>query len=118
MNTYHSYGRTLIIVSVFLLSSCKNYFKVKDGSASLKPDSVIHAYNHRYFILRSGNTALYMSDPQLSPDRKFLSSKLDTLPVYHQLYLHHGIGGHMQYKKMKPDTVVLSEVHFYIPTDT
>jgi hypothetical protein len=24
----------------------------------------------------------------------------------------------MQYKKMKPDTVVLSEVHFYIPTDT
>lgn len=106
------------IVCLIFFSSCQNYFKVKDGSSALKPDSVIQADANRYFILRSGDEAFYMSDPRLTQDRKFLFCRLNILPADHQLNLYHGIGGHMRYKKHKADTAVLSEVHFYIPIDT
>jgi hypothetical protein len=107
------------ILPVLFIFSCKNYFKVAEKpSFNTKPDSVIQAYPQRYFILRSGQEALYMSHMDLSPDRKSLSCMLDKLPQDHQLYLLHGIGGNMRYKKKNPDTVVLNEVHFFISHDS
>lgn len=107
------------ILPILFLSSCLNYFKVATGpSVPKRADSVVVAYPHRYFILQSGSEALYMSHPELSPDRKTLTCLLDTLPSEHQLYLSHGLGGHMRYKKYKPDSVVLSEVYFFIPPDS
>ena len=111
--------RLVIFASMILFLCCKNYFKVAKGPGiPSRPDSVIQAYPNRYFILRSGQEALYMSHAELSPDRKYLTCRLDTLPPAHELYLHKGIGGHMRYKISNPDTVVLSEVHFFIPYDS
>ena len=62
------------IVCLIFFSSCQNYFKVKDGSSSLKPDSVINANANRYFILRSGDEAFYMSDPRLTRIGNFYSA--------------------------------------------
>ncbi len=116
---FHLYGRFVIVLPALFFLSCANYFKVAHGpGVAAKPDSVIQANPHRYFILRMGPEALYMSHAKLSPDRKTLSCILDTLPEDHELYLHKGIHGNMRYRLGKPDTVVLNEVHFYIPEDS
>ncbi|HEY2647790.1 MAG TPA: hypothetical protein VGI38_01300 [Puia sp.] len=111
--------KAVVLFPIVFLYSCHNYFKVAAGPGiSKRPDSVILAYPHRYFILRSGNDALYMGGMELSPDHKTLQCKLDTVPEEHSIYLKTGLHGNNRYKLGKPDTVVLSEVHFFITNDS
>ncbi|MFI5124930.1 MAG: hypothetical protein ACHQDF_06365, partial [Chitinophagales bacterium] len=107
------------ILPAFIFLSCHNYYKVeKTPSGEPAPDSLIQANLYRYFILRSGQDALYMNHVEMSSNRKSLTCRLDTLPPEHELHLHHGRRGRFRFKKYQPESVVLNEVHFFIPRDT
>ncbi|HVY76274.1 MAG TPA: hypothetical protein VG890_15705 [Puia sp.] len=123
------WGRPILLFPLILLTSCF-YYKVATPKNGPPPpaDSVIAANPNRYFILRSGSQAFHMKDLLLSEDRKTLSCTLDRLPREHQLHLTRGGKDHvpeqktregsMRYKRHKADTVVLHEVHLYIPPDS
>ncbi len=101
------------------LSGCfQKYYK----TVSPSPDSVAAnystKYSNRYFILRNGSTAYYMSNMILSDNKQSVACLLDTLPAEHRLHLRRGRNGHLRYKGSLPEATVLSEVHLYIPVDT
>lgn len=109
---------TMTLALLMLLASCAHYYKVEKTSALQKPDSVLAANPHRYFILRSGFNAYHMEDMSLSSDRTTVTCRLETLPAEHQLHLRKGRGGHMRYKASDAEEAVLSEIHLYIPQDS
>lgn len=108
-------AKFIIIVT---LMSCHSYYKATsiktqnfdERSASI---SKLKAQD-RYFILRSGNKAYYMSDVTLSSDQTFLTTILDSLPLAHRLHLRNGIRGRKRYIKAY-ELDILTEVHLFIP---
>jgi hypothetical protein len=106
---------TIVIAIQF---SCMNYYKISKTSQNRStPDIIIQANLQRYFILRNGDSAYYMSNI-ISNDKKSLTCTLDTLSSQHKLHLANGRNGKMRFKKYTPEAVVLNEVHIYIQQDT
>lgn len=111
----HFASGIFLFTIILAFPSCNHYYKAvrpKDPIAEHTLDSLQN--QSRYFILRSGSEAYYMTKIVLSEDRKTLKCVLDTLPQNHQLYLTHGRNGKMLYKPRFSDNVVLSEVHLFI----
>ncbi|MDP4264728.1 MAG: hypothetical protein Q8941_19530 [Bacteroidota bacterium] len=112
---------TIVLLSLLLVTACHNYYKATQtpvGSASQKAtvmDSL--KLQNRYFVLRSGENAYYMNNISLSADQSTLTATLDTLAAGHRLHLTNGRKGKMMYKKNRPEAIVISEVHLYIPED-
>ena len=118
------FQRTVFFLTGMLLvimqTGCfHNYYKIAKTPATATPTTISKLQNsNRYFVLRSGPTALYMSDLSLSADQKYLQCRLDSLPLAHQLHLKFGHRhGNFQYKA-NIERSVLSEVHLFIPEDT
>jgi hypothetical protein len=89
-----------------------NYYKIsKSPENTSAPNSVIHNNSQRYFILRDGDSAYYMSNVSYYKDS--LMCTLETLPPEHRLHLKNGRNGNMRFKKYQPEAVVLNEVHVY-----
>ncbi len=103
----------LFITIAFACASCSRYYQaVKSTASSEAVDSLRN--ENRYFVLRSGSEAYYMTKIAFSDDRQTLHCELDTLPQIHTLYLSHGRNGKMRYIVSRHDDVVLSEVHVFI----
>ncbi|HRH61310.1 MAG TPA: hypothetical protein PL045_12105, partial [Chitinophagaceae bacterium] len=101
-----------------MLSGCRNYYKAINTDKNIVAQSMNNSeYQQRYFILRDGSSAFYMSNITVSDDKTILHCTLDTLSPEHKLHLINGRGGNMRYKKSKPEIAVLNEVHLYIPSD-
>jgi hypothetical protein len=101
-------------------SSCfRHYYKIAKGSAETTPSEISELQqNNRYFILRSGPYAFRMKNVQVDSEKQTLHCTLDELPFEHQLHLQGGVHhGNLQYRKSKPEHVVVSEVHLYIPAE-
>lgn len=115
----HLQAFLVLLVFQVLFSQCHNYYKaVSPNSASnaVAIDSL--KLQNRYFILRNGSLSYSMTNIVVSEDKKSLTCNLEILAFNHQLHLVKGRKGKMRYKKNEPqDQTVLSEVHFYIPTD-
>ena len=112
----------LMIILQFALNSCNHYYKAistplkNDAEKAAKIDSL--SLTSRYFILRSGSDAFYMSKPVLSADQKTLECNLETLSSFNKLHLSEGKHGNMRYKEGNPEDIsVLNEVHFFIVPD-
>lgn len=109
-----------LLLLLLLAAGCHNFYKantVPGGYTAAGTIDSLQAKN-RYFILRSGGQAYYMSNLALSSDRKTLTAKLDSLPIDHKLHLVNGRGGNLRYSKHKlTDTGVLTEVHLYAPAE-
>lgn len=111
------FGFTLLSL-LAMQTACHNYYRVsKTPVTAATTDIEKLKLQNRYFILRCGNTAWFMSGISLSADQKTLQCTLDSLPPEHKLHLSGGRRGKLGYKKDKPENGVLNEVHFYIPTD-
>lgn len=96
-----------------------NYYKATPSKAQTVTDKADEVVNqqarHRYFILRAGNSAYSMNQLAVSPDKRSLTAVLDTLPASHQLYVKNArTHNQMRYRRIRLDTNVLSEVHFFI----
>src|SRR5258706_1043666 len=109
------------LLSVVLILSCHNYYKaVKANTASTprmaKVVDSLHRFD-RYFVLRNGSKAYYMSELSLSEDRTTLKATLDSLSPEHRLHLKRGRHHNLQYKKASDEALVLNEVHLYISND-
>lgn len=125
MNNYpinKKYFFAIAIWASVLISSCHNYYMAvrvpKDvptnGAATV--DSL--RLTDRYFILRNGSEAFYMSNIVLSADKQRLQCTLEKLSTNHSLHLIKGRGANMRYKGGESnDLLVLNEVHFYTPYD-
>ena len=110
-----------VLISVIFILSCHNYYKAvkaKTGSTD-RVARVVDSLQRfdRYFVLRNGNKAFYMTELSLSADKKILTTTLDSLPPDHRLHLKRGRHHNYQYKKMTDDVFVLNEVHLYINND-
>ena len=105
----------LIILSLTIIAfaSCSRYYKAIKSTASSETVDNLQNQN-RYFILRSGSEAYYMTKIAFSDDRQTLQCELDILPQIHTLYLSHGGNGKMRYIASQHDDVVLSEVHVFM----
>ena len=113
---------SVMLMLQLLVSGCNHYYKAtstplkSDAEKAAKIDSL--RLTNRYFILRSGSEAFYMSHPILSADQKTLECNLETLSSFNKLHLGNGRNGNMRYKKGTPeDLSVLNEVHFFILPD-
>jgi hypothetical protein len=120
LNSKKIISHGLLIATLIFYQSCCNYYKVAKAPdrAAASPESIVNANPDRYFILRVGTSAYYMSNMVINQDRQSLRCTLETLPEEHRLHLQNGLGGRMRYKKNKPEAAVLNEVHFYLPQDT
>jgi hypothetical protein len=109
------------LVCIILFTACHNYYKATQTSAGSLPRkaTIVDSLKtqKRYFVLRNGNQAYYMSNLVLSADQTTLSVNLDSLSPEHRLHLVNGRRGKKQYKKYQPEAVVINEVHLYIPQD-
>ncbi|MGH2563936.1 MAG: hypothetical protein ACRDE5_05455, partial [Ginsengibacter sp.] len=106
-----------VILSLIVLATtaCNHYYKAVRSESPVSGKAVDSLQNqNRYFILRNGSDAYYMTNMVLSEDRKTLRCVLDSLPQDHQLYLTHGRNGNMRYIPSKNDNTVLNEVHLFI----
>src|SRR4029079_3640118 len=113
----------IVLFSTALILSCHNYYKATKARIASTPRvaSVVDSLHdqHRYFVLRNGSRAYYMSNFTLSNDRTKLTTTLDYLPEEHRLHLRKGHRNHnMQYKSGTDEAMVLNEVHLYIKDDT
>lgn len=111
----HTLTGFLIVVT---LTGCHSYYKaisIKTQNFDEKLESISKLKaQDRYFILRSGNKAYYMSGITLSSDQTMLTAILDSLPRHHRLHLRNGIGGRNRYNKAY-ELDILPEVHLFIP---
>lgn len=111
---------TVILFMIFIVSqmSCMNYYKISKSTENTSPPSAtIHTNinRQRYFILRNGNKAYHMNN--IVDFKDSLTCTLETLPDEHRLHLKKSRGGHMRFKKYKPEAVVLNEAHIYEKSD-
>jgi hypothetical protein len=111
-----------ILASAIMVTSCYNYYKTMQPNTNSTPRvaKVVDSLQtvRRYFVLRSGSYAYYMSNLSLSDDKTVLKTTLDSLPPDHQLHLRRGHrNGNLQYKKGTSESWVLDEVHLYIKDD-
>jgi hypothetical protein len=115
IKNYFKLGIFSIIVLAF--AGCNRYYKAVKTENPVDGKTVDSLQNqNRYFILRNGSEAYYMTKIVLSEDRRKLSCVLDSLPASHQLYLTHGRNGNMRYIPHLNDDAVLNEVHLFIKT--
>lgn len=109
-----------ICVLLIAPSSCfRHYYKIAKGSAETTPSEISELQqNNRYFILRSGPYAFRMKNVQVDSEKQTVRCTLDVLPFEHQLHLRGGVhNGNLQYRASKPERVVVSEVHLYVPAE-
>jgi len=120
LNTHFKQSICAVVVLLLIVAqSCHNYYRVsKKSNITVVTDTASVANIKRYFILRSGSDAYYMSNIMLSKDRKSLTCLLQALPEEHTLHLRNGRGGNMRFKIAKPEAVVVNEVHLYIAGDS
>lgn len=112
------FGITAIPLFI-MLTGCSNYYKATDTDKNLVAQNLsTPQYEYRYFILRNGGSAYYMSNIIVSDDKTTMHCHLEALAPEHILHLVNGRGGHKRYKKNVMESGVLNEVHIYIPTDT
>lgn len=97
--------------------SCNHYYRVNKNSNNFAITDTANLY-WRYIILRTGINSYFMNNIELSADKKTVSCILENLPDEHKLHLRHGRGGSMRYNAYKPESVIINEVHLYIPRDT
>lgn len=115
LKNYFKLGIFSIIVLAF--AACNHYYKAIKTENPIAGKTVDSLQNqNRYFILRNGSEAYYMTKIVLSEDRKTLSCVLDSLPTGHRLYLTHSRNGNMRYIPHLNDDEVLNEVHLFIKT--
>ncbi|NNV55366.1 hypothetical protein [Limnovirga soli] len=102
-----------------MLTGCRSYYKATNTDKNAVVQNISSAqYNNRFFILRNGASAYYMSNVLVSEDRTTMHCHLEALPPEHYLHLINGVSSNRRYKKSINEQSVLNEVHFYIPTDT
>lgn len=101
-----------------MLTGCRNYYSAVNTDKNYVVQNINSTeYQYRYFILRSGGNAYYMSNIKVSDDKTTIHCTLDTLSPEHRIHLYNGRGGNMRYKKSQPEIAVLNEVHLYAPSD-
>jgi hypothetical protein len=101
-------------------TSCfRHYYKIAKGPVEATPARITQLQeDSRYFILRSGPNAYRMKDVSVDSERQLVHCTLDSLPIEHLLHVRGGLRhGNKQYRFAKPERVVLTEVHLYVPTE-
>jgi len=107
-----------LIAIITALTSCSNYYKAITIAGPSNASAIEDLKNkNKYFILRSNNNALAMSNLVVTPDKTGIQCNLDTLPAFHRVHLMNATSGKMKYRKettVDNETVVLNEAHIYI----
>jgi hypothetical protein len=105
--------------ATLLFLSCHTYYKVQSRGKDSVPGSIDSLKTaNRFFILRNGDSAWYIKNIDLSPDKKTAQCVLDLLPSNHIVHLKKGVKGKMMYSKKDLSTAeVINEVHFYMEKD-
>lgn len=114
--------RILILLMIFM-TACNHYYKATliHAPTDVGKAVIIDSLNHqkRYFILRNGNRAYFMKNPQISSDRKSIKSVLQNTSMDHRLHFLNGRKGKFRYgPKPASERNVLDEAHFYMLADT
>lgn len=108
----------IVLVAATLQSCYRNFYKVSDKPAAT-PDYARSNEDQsgKYFILRSGNRAFHMQNLAINHDNNSLTCTLAMVDVSHTNYLLTDKKKGIPYLHSKGESVVMDEVHMYIPAD-
>jgi hypothetical protein len=101
-------------IFMIFLSGCYNYYKVAtyiDITAQQRIDSLKN--ENKFFILRTPTSALALKNIKTNNQDSTISFTPGIVPEEHKLHLVKRKKMEMRFKKSKPESVVLNEVHLY-----